>query len=220
MKSVLASILLLAAIPAAAQITPGKLSFALPVHPGSLAFNQGSFKIAELSAKPNGSEFGIRAADGDLHFLGFLFLVPENPHLTSSSCREETIRHEGAAAVSATKEQLTLKSISGADIALALLIPDSGKFSTVRAFIAKDDLCADLSFTMAQPIVATQPPLARIKTILSTLVFDPSAKPTFRAPSPMRPSPGIIMTLAARSWRTKRHSHSLDLAMIHSNGDA
>lgn len=180
MKTLLATSFLLASIASNAQITPGKLSFALPAHPGSLTLDQGNFKIVELSAKPNNGEFGIRAADGSLHFLGFLFLWPEKPNLTAANCRDEMLKAEGTEAEAAVKNRTMFQSSSGTDIALALMIPSSGKFSTVRAFVASGELCGDLSFTDSHAITQQTISPAAIKTILSSVRFDPQAKPTFR----------------------------------------
>jgi len=180
MKKLFAASLLLLAVSGIAQVTPGKISFALPEHPGSLSFDQGNLKIAELSAKPNNGEFGVRAEGGDLKFLGFLFLWPEKPHLTSESCRDEMLKAEGQNAEDAVKNRAELKSASGADIAIALMIPPSGKFSTIRAFVASGDLCGDLSFTDSHPITQQAISSDLVKSILTTLKFDPTAKPTFR----------------------------------------
>jgi len=180
MKILLAASLLLISVPGVAQITPGKISFALPKHPGSLSFDQGNFEITELSAKPNNSEFGVRAEDGNLHFLGFLFLWPEKPSLTATTCREEMLKAEGKDAEDAVKNRSELKSTSGTDIALALMIPPNGKFSTIRAFVASADLCGDLSFTDSHPITQQTISPEVVKSILASLKFDPAAKPAFR----------------------------------------
>jgi tetratricopeptide (TPR) repeat protein len=164
----------------AAQITPGKISFALPDHPGSLSFDQGKFNITELSAKPNNSEFGVRAEDGDLKFLGFFFLWPEKPHLTSESCRDEMLKAEGPQALAADQGRLLYTTPSGVHTAMVLLIPPSEKFSALRVFVAHEDLCADLTFTYAQPPTKAAFPMDRTKLILNSLVFDHDAKPTFR----------------------------------------
>lgn len=179
MKTFAALLILAGSITASAQIAPGKLSFALPEHPGKLSLNQNGFKITELSAKPDNSEFGIRAEDGDLHLLGFLFLWPEKPNLTSTTCRDEMLKSEGPGALAADNGRLTMKSTSGADLALVLLLPPNGKSSVLRAFVAKGDLCADLSFTYAQPITKQQMPMEKVKGILSTISFNPTAFPTF-----------------------------------------
>ena len=164
----------------AAQNTPGKISFALPDHPGSLSFDQGNFHLTELSAKPNSSEFGVRAEDGDLKFLGFLFLWPEKPHLTSESCRDEMLKAEGPQTLAADQGRLLYTTPSGVHTAMVLLIPPSGKFSALRVFVAHEDLCADLTFTYAQPPTKAVFPMDRTKLVLNSLVFDPDAKPTFR----------------------------------------
>jgi hypothetical protein len=180
MKTLLALSLLLVTAPAVAQITPGKISFALPEHPGSLSFDQENLKIAELSAKPNNSEFGVRAEDGSLHFLGFLFLWPEKPGLTAATCRDEMLKAEGPKAEDAVKNRAEMKSATGADIALTMMIPSNGKFSMIRAFVASGDLCGDLSFTDSHAITEQTISPEKIKTILTSLQFDPAAKPTFR----------------------------------------
>jgi len=162
-----------------AQTSPGKLSFALPSHPGALTLDQGKFEIKELSAKPNQHELGIRAEDGDLHFLGFLFVWPEKPHLTSAACRDEMLASEGGTSKYAAADKSSQRSASGADIALVLLLPAGGKYSTVRAFVASGELCADLSFSVEKPIRVAQPPMEKIKAILNSLTFAPDAPPTF-----------------------------------------
>jgi len=179
MKTLLAASLLLLTATAAAQITPGKISFALPDHPGSLWFDQGNFKIGELSAKPNNTEFGVRASDGDLKFLGFLFLWPERPHLTSDSCRDEMLKAEGPQTIAADQGRLDYTTPNGVHTAMVLLIPPSGMSSALRVFVAHEDLCADLTFTYAQPPTIAAFPMDRTKLILNTLAFDPGAKPTF-----------------------------------------
>jgi hypothetical protein len=179
-KLLSAAIFLMFSIICGGQIIPGKLSFALPEHSGRLSLDQGNFKVVELSAKTTGSEFGVRAKDGDMHFLGFLFLWPEKPHLTSEACREEMLKSEGAASLAAAQSRLTFKSKSGSDVAMVLMIPADGKTSTVRAFVASGDLCGDLSFTYEQPITVKQFPMAKAKAILDTIQFDPQATPTFR----------------------------------------
>ncbi len=163
-----------------AQIAPAKLSFALPVHAGTLALDRGNFQIKELSAKPNNSEFGIRAEDGDLHFLGFLFLWPEKPHLDAQSCRDEMLKSENAASSFSTMDRSEMKSAEGTDIALVLLIPKDGKWSAVRAFVAKDELCGDMLFSVDKPVTQQALPLERIKMALTSLHFDAKAQPKFR----------------------------------------
>jgi hypothetical protein len=176
---ILASLLLLSAT-SFAQVTPGKLSFSLPEHPGKLSLDQGSFTIVELSAKSNGREFGIRAEDGNLHLLSFLFVWPEKSPLTSEACRDNMLASEGAASLAAAKNRSTLKSNSGADIAIVLMIPTNGTSTAVRAFVASGDLCGDLTFSVHQPVTEQTVPMEKVKAILETIQFAPTAKPTFR----------------------------------------
>jgi len=180
MKNIFVASLLLVSITGVAQVTPGKISFAFPEHPGSLSFNQGNLKITELSAKPNNSEFGVRAEEGDLEFLGFLFLWPEKPHLTSESCRDEMLKAEGPESTAADQGRSTYVTPNGIHVAIVLLVPKSGKSSGLRAFVAHEDLCADLLFTYMQPVTKKLFPMDEAKVFINSIAFDPTAKPTFR----------------------------------------
>jgi tetratricopeptide (TPR) repeat protein len=75
---------------------------------------------------------------------------------------------------------MMMKSASGNDVALALMIPKSGKQSAIRAFVASGDLCGDLTFSIDKPVTTEQLSTQKIRDILTTLHFDPLAKPTFR----------------------------------------
>jgi len=175
---ILATACLLIATTGFAQATPGKISLALVEHPGSLSIDQGNWKPTEYSAKPSGSEFGVRAEDGDLHLLAFLFLVPEMKTMTAASCRDGALAAENDKALGPVGK-LSMKSTSGVDIALALLIPKDGSYSALRAFVASGDLCGDILFSLHRPIDQQQLPQVTVKKMLMALQFDPSAKPTF-----------------------------------------
>jgi|ERR1017187_1917583 tetratricopeptide (TPR) repeat protein len=158
---------------ASGQVTPGKLSFALPEHPGAVTLDQGDWKIIEMSAKPDNNELGISAAKGDQHFLGFLFLWPEKAPLTSETCRDQMLLAEKVSV--AASDRLTMRSNSGADIALVLLVSEKSPHPAVRAFVANGDLCADI--TLTYPSASGIP---ESKQLLDTLTFDPQATPGFR----------------------------------------
>jgi tetratricopeptide (TPR) repeat protein len=177
---VLATFLLITTAICSAQTTPGTLSFSLPEHAGKLSLDQGALQIEELSAKPNGREWGIRAEDHDLHFLGFLFVWPEEPNLNAASCRDEMLKKEGPASEQAATNRLQLRSSSGVDIAIALMIPKDASSSAVRAFVASGDLCGDLTFSSPHPVTEQSVPMHKVKDFLLTLKFDPQAKPSFR----------------------------------------
>jgi hypothetical protein len=172
----LAAIALSFALSSSAQITTGKLSFALPEHPGILSLDQGSFQVKELSAKANEREWGIRAEDGALHLLAFLFVVPEQPHMTAESCRGAVMKSDGITST----DLISFKSKTGVDIAAVLIIPADGKSSSIRSFVASADLCGDLLVSYDRPITDEMMPMQKVKTFLETLQFDPHAKPTFR----------------------------------------
>ena len=179
MKTFLITLLLSTSAIVAAQV-PEKLSLALPEHPGKLTLDGSSFKVSEFSAKPNGNEWGIRAENGDLHFLGFLFVWPEKPGLTAATCRDEMLKSEGPESLAAANNRSVVRSSSGVDIALVLMIPKAGNLSAIRAFVASGNLCGDLTFSMHQPITKQIVPMQKVKDILQTIQFDPAANPTFQ----------------------------------------
>jgi hypothetical protein len=87
---------------------------------------------------------------------------------------------EDAESHNAATDRTQMKSADGTDIALVLLIPKDASRSAARAFVAKDDLCGDLLFSIDEPVTKKMLPLEKIKAILNSLHFDPAAQPTFR----------------------------------------
>jgi tetratricopeptide (TPR) repeat protein len=168
----LASVVIAFSLSASGQATPGKLSFALPEHAGTATLDQGDWKIVEMSAKPDNNEFGIRAVKGDEHFLGFLFLWPEESPLTSETCRDRMLLAEKIP-VSAS-DRRNMRSRSGADIALALL-SEGNSHPVIRAFVASGDICADITLTYQS--IAEVP---ESKQVLDSLTFDAQQAPSFR----------------------------------------
>lgn len=175
-------ILLLATVSVcAAQTTSKRLSFALPDHPGKLSLDQGTFRVNEISAAPDGNRFGIRAEDHDLHFSGVLSTKPPSPFgLTASACRDQTLFAEGSKSLDAAMNRIELESSTGVHIALVLMIPKDSSSSAIRAFVASGDLCADLTFSTPLPVKVMVVPMQRVRDILQTLTFDPKAPPSFR----------------------------------------
>jgi tetratricopeptide (TPR) repeat protein len=165
-----------------AQTTPGKLTFALPEHPGRVTLEQGAWQVVELSAKPNGNEWGERAAQGKQHMLAFLFAAPDKAPLNATSCRDGVLKAENAEA--AVQGRTSMRSTSGVEIALAVLVAPKDARMSLRAFVASGDLCGDLLFNAAdvQPgdEAANQLTMETAKQTLLTLMFDPSYKPTFK----------------------------------------
>ena len=165
-----------------AQTTPGKLTFALPVHPGRITLEQGAWQVVELSAKPNGNEWGERAAQGKQHMLAFLFAAPDKAPLNASSCRDGMLKAEHAEP--AVQNRASMRSTSGVEIALAVLLASKDARMSLRAFVASGDLCGDLLFNAAdvQPgdEEAYRLTMETAKQTLLTLTFDPDYKPTFK----------------------------------------
>jgi tetratricopeptide (TPR) repeat protein len=164
-----------------AQITPGKLTFVLPQHPGRMTIDQGAWQVEELSAKSNGNEWGERAVQGKQHMLAFLFIAPDKAPLNASSCRDGVLKAEHAEA--AVQNRTFIRSASGVEIAIAVLVAPEDARISLRAFVASGDLCGDLLFNAAdvQPgdEKAYRLTMETAKQTLMTLTFDPSGKPAF-----------------------------------------
>ena len=123
-----------------------------------------------------GNEIGIRAKSGDIGMLGFLFVWPEKAHLTSASCRDEMLRSEKVPADLQTNMR-EITSQDGTKIALVSLNPPPKGNETwhfIRAFVASDDLCADISFSSRQAIND-----AAVERTLNTLQSLASPMPSF-----------------------------------------
>ena len=166
---------------ATAQITPGKLTFALPEHPGRMTLKQGSWQMVELSAKSNGNEWGERAEQGKQHMLAFLFAAPDKAPLTAATCRDGVLASEHAEA--AIKSRAAIRSGSGVEIAMAVLVAPKDARMSLRAFVASGDLCGDLAFS-ADDVKpgdedAYRQTMEIAKETLLTLTFEPGLKPTF-----------------------------------------
>lgn len=70
-------------------------TLSLPKHVGRLHLEAPTFRIVEASAKPAGTEFGLRGQDqgAGVNLLVFLFQVPEEAPLTSAKCRDFMLYH-------------------------------------------------------------------------------------------------------------------------------
>jgi hypothetical protein len=162
-----------------------------------MSLDQRNWKITELSAKENGTEFGIRAADGDNEFLGFLYPADKR-NGAAIACRESMLKSERLDNSPDATDRATMKSDSGIEIATVLISRrDHTKLSDhvaganvtnaithmgFRAFIGSGDLCADMNFDF--PLTSPDVQKAAIESFqseLRTLEFDPQAKSTFLA---------------------------------------
>jgi hypothetical protein len=90
--------------------------------------------------------------------LAFLFAAPDKAPLNATSCRDGVLKAENAEA--AVQNRASMRSTSGVEIALAVLIAAKDARMSLRAFVASEDLCGISSSTlptsnpaMKQPIV-------------------------------------------------------------------
>ena len=159
-----------------------EFKLALPDHKGQIAWKAEGFQIVENSAKPDGSEIGIRGRDaaGRISFLGFLFKVPTNEPLTSAKCRDGAIEPE--------KQNPAFKVSRMSEVARPDQIPvsvvdynapgEGGDLSyNVRGFVATGDLCGDLEFYSPDAIRSDDPALLKV---FQSFQLDPTYVPEFR----------------------------------------
>jgi tetratricopeptide (TPR) repeat protein len=167
---------------AKAQFLPGKLTFALPEHPGRMSLDQGSWKVVEFSAKSNGNEWGERAEQGKQNMLAFLFAAPDKAPLTATRCRDGMLASEHAEP--AIQARSSMRSTSGADIAMAVLVSPKDARMSLRAFVASGDLCGDIAFSAADVKPgdedAYRETMEIAKKTLLSLTFEPAVQPTFQ----------------------------------------
>jgi hypothetical protein len=163
------------------DMSPPGYTLALPISPGRLHLEAPTFNIVEASAKPSGSEFGLRGQDksASIGLLVFLFRYPEEAPLTSEKCRDSIMRH-----VQQDESPIKIESqtvLPGENPPIALVqysqTSASGQWYRVRAFVATTDLCSDIDFSSQHPLTPDQP---SIQQALASVVFDPDAKPSFR----------------------------------------
>ena len=79
--------------------------------------------------------------------LAFLFAAPDKAPLNASSCRDGVLKAENAEA--AVQNRASMRSTSGVEIALAVLLAPKDARMSLRAFVASGDLCGDLLFNAA-----------------------------------------------------------------------
>lgn len=156
---------------------------ALVDHTGQLSWSAEGFKIIESSAKPGGTEIGLRGQDASskLTFLGFLFLVPEEAPLTSAKCLEGVMGPE-------KKSSPSLKVLWAEEISQPGNLPvslvsytakgEGGKtLYTVRGFVANGDVCGDLEIYSYTPLGLQD---SNLRKIFSSFHLNEKYAPQFK----------------------------------------
>jgi len=161
------------------------LTFAFATHPGYLDLNLPAYAITELSAKPNGNEFGIRAKDRvtGMTELGFLYLPASKSPLTAASCMQIQLNSElrelqDEASYRNLKGKRLTRSPSGLEVGVAEYEPTKKtprRFGyTARLFVAANDVCADISFDSDNPIAP-----GIVDALVAAIKFDANRMPDF-----------------------------------------
>jgi tetratricopeptide (TPR) repeat protein len=156
-------------------------TLALPTRPGRLHLDAPSFAIVEASAKPSGTEFGLRGQDrsDSVDLLVFLFRYPEEAPLTNEKCRDSIIRHlkESSPRLNLLSESILSSEHGSLALAQYSTTSSNGQWLMVRAFAASSDLCADIEFSTKHAISVETPV---IKEALNSISFNPDANPNFQ----------------------------------------
>ncbi len=173
------------------------MTFSLLNHSGVMSLDRGRWQINEFFAKNDGTEFSIRAKDGDDQFLGLLYPYPSVKHDgTAATCREEVVRREGIGDSDDATERAVMTSDSGAEIAMVLIyirtrtklsehvpgaaVSNHRTRARYHAFVGSGDLCGDVSFEFAVSSPERQKAaIDSFRAQLRSLRFDAKAKPTF-----------------------------------------
>ncbi|HEX4310485.1 MAG TPA: tetratricopeptide repeat protein [Acidobacteriaceae bacterium] len=138
------------------------------------------FPVVEASAKPSGSEFGLRGADkaDDIDLFVFLFQYSEEAPLTSVKCRDAMLRHTKDENPGLNLSSTVIVQAHGEPLAVATYSNKSAKgtWFHVRGFAADGDLCADIEFS-SQHSISTDTP--DVKDALESVRFDPAGKQDF-----------------------------------------
>jgi tetratricopeptide (TPR) repeat protein len=176
--------LFMVALPGGAQsiVNNGSFTLALPSHKGQLTWKASGFTLAQVSAKPNSAEVGVRANDASNQFslLGFLFLFPDQAPMTSAKCRDgvmEPMKKSNPTIQIAASTQMARSEGPPLELVAYVAEGQGGKLVySVRGFLAVDALCGDLEIYGNDVSVISDPSL---KKMWDSYHLDPQYVPKF-----------------------------------------
>lgn len=161
-------------------VSAADFKLALPQHQGQLSWSADGFKTVQMSAKAEGREIGIRGlnASGQITFLGFLFLFPDQAPLTSAKCSEGVLgpakKANSTLKILATSELNSPGSLPISITSYSARAGDGKTVYSVRGFVATSDICGDLEIYSYSTIDD-----ATAKRIFATYRFDQDYAPQF-----------------------------------------
>ncbi|OAI57656.1 hypothetical protein AYO50_01075 [Acidobacteria bacterium SCGC AG-212-P17] len=168
---------------ASAATDDNAFKLALVDHPGQLSWSAEGFKIIESSAKPSGTEIGLRGQDasGKLTFLGFLFLFPEKAPLTSAKCLDGVVGPEKKSTPSLKivgNEEISQPGNLSVSLVSYTAKGEGGKtLYTVRGFVANGDVCGDLEIYSYTPLSLQD---SNLRKIFSSFQLNEKYAPQFK----------------------------------------
>jgi len=169
----------MAALPGSAQgiVNNGNFTLALPSHQGQLTWSTSGFTLAQVLAKPNSAEVGVRANDASNQFslLGFLFLFPDQ-----AKCRDgvmEPMKKTNPTIKIAASTQMARSEGPPLELVAYVGQRQGGKLVySIRGFLAVDDLCGDLEIYGNDDSVIRDP---NLKKMWHSYHLDPQYLPKF-----------------------------------------
>ena len=133
------------------------------------------FKITQSSAKPGGTEFGLRVHDShNTVSLLFLFLTPEAPHQNAASCLQGELKQVRENMATNFKDvKLNPESKDTESFATMLIAGKNGQH--LYGFYGHEDQCLSIE-VYSDP--GTPLDLQKASVFLSRQKYDPNYKPT------------------------------------------
>ena len=177
-------ILSLAALPGSAESTKQPIQLALPSQPGLARVRSAdNYKIVQTSARPDGSEIGIRARNDEAHLELLLFVrtyVDQAP-LAAAKCRDIILdgeKHDDSTVTIVSESQLARPGGSPLELAAYNFSGQHGERPIiVRAFGGANQSCADLQVYSDDGKAGPDDP--GIRKLMDGFTFDSQYTPGF-----------------------------------------
>jgi hypothetical protein len=150
-------------------------NFSLPVHRGAAVLDLDGFEIVQSSAKPGGTEIGIRLHNAShASVLIFLFLTPKTPHGNASGCRDAELQQVKKGMASNFKDA-KLNPFGKDNDSVASMLVEATNSEHLYSFRGVDDQCLSME-VYSDP--QYHPDLDKASSLLSRQSYDPQYVPT------------------------------------------
>ena len=144
-------------------------NFSLPVHLGAAVLDLDGFEIVQSSAKPGGTEIGIRLHNtSHASVLIFLFLTPKTPHGNASACRNAELQQVKKGMASNFTEA-KFNPFGKDDDSVASMLVESTNGKHLYSFRGAGDQCLSME---VYPDPQSQLDLGKASSFLSRQSYD------------------------------------------------